>query len=139
GLDIEGGRFTAQALGYQFHLDPIRGQVEHVGFMEHVQHLFCIVIQRAQQNGGCQLAPTVDAHVDVVLRIEFKVEPGAAIRDDPCRIQQLAGGVCLAPVMIEEHARDRKSTRLNSSHVSISYAVFCLKKKNKTKKLTRAS
>src|SRR6266487_5272666 len=28
--------------------------------------------------------------------------------------------------------RDRKSTRLNSSHPSISYAVFCLKKKNKT-------
>src|SRR5699024_11746542 len=27
-------------------------------------------------------------------------------------------------------ATDRKSTRLNSSHVSISYAVFCLKKKN---------
>src|SRR5437660_6015028 len=28
-------------------------------------------------------------------------------------------------------ARDRKSTRLNSSHVAISYAVFCLKKKKK--------
>src|SRR5690606_41822169 len=28
---------------------------------------------------------------------------------------------------------DRKSTRLNSSHVKISYAVFCLKKKKKTK------
>src|SRR5699024_11573469 len=28
-------------------------------------------------------------------------------------------------------AEDRKSTRLNSSHVSISYAVFCLKKKKK--------
>src|SRR5438067_10751105 len=28
---------------------------------------------------------------------------------------------------------DRKSTRLNSSHVSISYAVFCLKKKNTLK------
>src|SRR5690625_5809730 len=27
---------------------------------------------------------------------------------------------------------DRKSTRLNSSHVAISYAVFCLKKKNET-------
>src|SRR5439155_25377649 len=27
--------------------------------------------------------------------------------------------------------RDRKSTRLNSSHVAISYAVFCLKKKNR--------
>src|SRR2546430_12379106 len=29
------------------------------------------------------------------------------------------------------HARDRKSTRLNSSHSQISYAVFCLKKKKK--------
>src|SRR5437667_7740304 len=28
---------------------------------------------------------------------------------------------------------DRKSTRLNSSHITISYAVFCLKKKKKTK------
>src|SRR4051812_49739439 len=30
---------------------------------------------------------------------------------------------------------DRKSTRLNSSHMSISYAVFCLKKKKKKKKV----
>src|SRR5690606_39852628 len=30
----------------------------------------------------------------------------------------------------ERRLRDRKSTRLNSSHVKISYAVFCLKKKN---------
>src|SRR5690348_11024997 len=30
---------------------------------------------------------------------------------------------------MEHHAQDRKSTRLNSSHPSISYAVFCLKKK----------
>src|SRR5690349_23464167 len=30
---------------------------------------------------------------------------------------------------IVDHLRDRKSTRLNSSHVEISYAVFCLKKK----------
>src|SRR6266542_6161479 len=33
--------------------------------------------------------------------------------------------------------RDRKSTRLNSSHGSISYAVFCLKKKKKKKELAR--
>src|SRR2546427_6597260 len=32
--------------------------------------------------------------------------------------------------------RDRKSTRLNSSHSQISYAVFCLKKKKKTQKDT---
>src|SRR3989475_2272893 len=33
-----------------------------------------------------------------------------------------------------EQALDRKSTRLNSSHSQISYAVFCLKKKKKTNK-----
>src|SRR5258705_1239220 len=33
--------------------------------------------------------------------------------------------------------RDRKSTRLNSSHLGISYAVFCLKKKRGTRMLSR--
>src|SRR5438445_7553797 len=33
-----------------------------------------------------------------------------------------------------ERAEDRKSTRLNSSHANISYAVFCLKKKKATKR-----
>src|SRR5690348_17944308 len=35
-----------------------------------------------------------------------------------------------APTACYLHDRDRKSTRLNSSHPSISYAVFCLKKNN---------
>src|SRR2546430_7212409 len=35
------------------------------------------------------------------------------------------------PLDAVRHARDRKSTRLNSSHSQISYAVFCLKKKKK--------
>src|SRR5688572_31102903 len=39
---------------------------------------------------------------------------------------------CSAP----SRTRDRKSTRLNSSHSQISYAVFCLKKKKKKKKHT---
>src|SRR5690242_21063223 len=38
------------------------------------------------------------------------------------------------PAPRDRRAEDRKSTRLNSSHMSISYAVFCLKKKKKTKK-----
>src|SRR5437773_3901083 len=32
--------------------------------------------------------------------------------------------------VFDGHGADRKSTRLNSSHITISYAVFCLKKKN---------
>src|SRR5688572_31164497 len=38
---------------------------------------------------------------------------------------------------IEGAAQDRKSTRLNSSHSQISYAVFCLKKKKNKKKAIR--
>src|SRR2546427_1018516 len=37
---------------------------------------------------------------------------------------------------VESFTSDRKSTRLNSSHSQISYAVFCLKKKKKKKKQT---
>src|SRR3712207_8381791 len=36
----------------------------------------------------------------------------------------------LGPGRVDLHAQDRKSTRLNSSHANISYAVFCLKKKS---------
>src|SRR5690625_2168824 len=36
-----------------------------------------------------------------------------------------------AELLVIQEAGDRKSTRLNSSHVAISYAVFCLKKKQK--------
>src|SRR5687768_4510876 len=38
------------------------------------------------------------------------------------------------PAIVERSGVDRKSTRLNSSHGYISYAVFCLKKKKKEKK-----
>src|SRR5256885_8218311 len=37
------------------------------------------------------------------------------------------------------HRRDRKSTRLNSSHLVISYAVFCLKKKKKSPERSRSA
>src|SRR5690625_6299545 len=40
------------------------------------------------------------------------------------------------PVSFARHLRDRKSTRLNSSHVAISYAVFCLKKKTNRRAIT---
>src|SRR5438874_8085145 len=50
-------------------------------------------------------------------------------REGPCASRRC--GDRLSPLLL---LRDRKSTRLNSSHVEISYAVFCLKKKKKKKK-----
>src|SRR3712207_7564190 len=43
--------------------------------------------------------------------------------------QRRAGGE--GPPAVRAEPQDRKSTRLNSSHANISYAVFCLKKKKK--------
>src|SRR5439155_24179637 len=44
-------------------------------------------------------------------------------------LDRRGGRDSLQPTFSMSAARDRKSTRLNSSHVAISYAVFCLKKK----------
>src|SRR5258708_17026846 len=51
---------------------------------------------------------------------------GASLRARAPRTERVIGGV-------RQVKRDRKSTRLNSSHQIISYAVFCLKKKKKKK------
>src|SRR2546426_1538770 len=51
---------------------------------------------------------------------------------DARRVVRIVGEQQPQPVVrIADPARDRKSTRLNSSHLVISYAVFCLKKKKK--------
>src|SRR5258705_10307642 len=57
----------------------------------------------------------------VVLRVE--------VEDDRFALQPLEA--YLAALARRQREVDRKSTRLNSSHLGISYAVFCLKKKNK--------
>src|SRR5437764_5217430 len=48
-------------------------------------------------------------------------------------LASVAGRLVSLPAPPSRSGRDRKSTRLNSSHRCISYAVFCLKKKKKTK------
>src|SRR5258707_11480092 len=45
-----------------------------------------------------------------------------------------SGDSVVMETMMHSHNQDRKSTRLNSSHANISYAVFCLKKKKKKNK-----
>src|SRR5438034_5467223 len=52
-------------------------------------------------------------------------------KGERCAVYRLVGaGRGGAPIIAWCSRRDRKSTRLNSSHTVISYAVFCLKKKN---------
>src|SRR5690606_717060 len=72
-----------------------------------------------------EIASGIDAGLDLFLVRELPVferaggSPGAVVSD-------------FEPVFNEGVLQERKSTRLNSSHVKISYAVFCLKKKNES-------
>src|SRR2546430_13010007 len=56
---------------------------------------------------------------------------GSRIRDDSYRDAARCSHHSARRTSASAAKRDRKSTRLNSSHSQISYAVFCLKKKNK--------
>src|SRR5258708_31546344 len=56
------------------------------------------------------------------------------VEREPAEQVELVGRQVAAVAELAQHPRaDRKSTRLNSSHQIISYAVFCLKKKKRTK------
>src|SRR3712207_7567786 len=61
-------------------------------------------------------------------RNEVLVHPGAHRIPDGALLLREQG---IEPEKIDAGELDRKSTRLNSSHANISYAVFCLKKKTK--------
>ena len=73
--------------------------------IEIAQDLFLGQAQRIEQRRRRQLAAAVDADVNDVLGVEFEVEPGAAIGNDAGGEQQLARGMGLALVMVEEDAR----------------------------------
>src|SRR3712207_8902396 len=65
-----------------------------------------------------------------LLQVAAQDGPGAVEARLYCRLGQLEHGGRLGG----REALDRKSTRLNSSHANISYAVFCLKKKKKERR-----
>src|SRR5215204_6796361 len=61
--------------------------------------------------------------------------PYTTLFQSPTRCRRQGGVILRSPASVERRARgvgDRKSTRLNSSHTVISYAVFCLKKKKRS-------
>src|SRR3712207_7936818 len=80
---------------------------------------------RSRRDDGRLVAEVVAAHLAGGHGGDAAAVVGAAA----ARVRRAAGHV----------PQDRKSTRLNSSHANISYAVFCLKKKTKNSTLPKTS
>src|SRR3712207_8639451 len=74
--------------------------------------------------------PILGGPAGVGVRVDAQDAVQAALDAEVARRAERAGDV----VAQRDVDGDRKSTRLNSSHANISYAVFCLKKKIKKKK-----
>src|SRR3712207_7259819 len=85
---------------------------------------------RSDVRGGRVVGERVELDGDVLAR-------GGAVRAGRRRGRQLDRDGHCGAVRGAVLVRDRKSTRLNSSHANISYAVFCLKKKKKNKPTLR--
>src|SRR5690625_2469528 len=75
------------------------------------------LVEQGGSRRGAQMIMLVDSHPDIVEFIISKMQ-------NPRILRYLIENTADEQIKI-----DRKSTRLNSSHVAISYAVFCLKKK----------
>src|SRR3989449_3112212 len=73
--------------------------------------------------------------LDVVAERQAAHGPLLLVGVDLQPLGYLAAARVQVVVQARHELRDRKSTRLNSSHGYISYAVFCLKKKKKKKKI----
>src|SRR5256885_13504558 len=75
-----------------------------------------------------KLLDASDADTAYILK-HFEVNRSRLANDLTRSLDRLKSGNARTPALSPTLTRDRKSTRLNSSHLVISYAVFCLKKK----------
>src|SRR5262245_63821624 len=83
--------------------------------------------------GASAIAPSVETRPEVGFQ-PVTPQACAGIRSEP-PVSDPSAATTAPLATAAAVARDRKSTRLNSSYLGISYAVFCLKKKKKSEKL----
>ena len=105
GVDhVDDGLHALHALGVEGHAPALAVGGVSDRLVEGRENLLAVEAEREQQRRHRNLAATVDARIDDVLGVELDVEPGAAIGNDAGGEQQLARGMALALVVVEEHA-----------------------------------
>src|SRR5699024_6159911 len=104
-FDVKRCGFITQAFRHQFHLQLVITDFKDNFFKEQVEDLLCGVVQGTQNDGRRQFTATVDTYEQVVLRIEFEVQPGTTVRDDARVIQHFTRRVGFTFVGVKEDAR----------------------------------
>ncbi len=112
--NIKTGQLAAEPLRYQLKRDLIAGQMKDVMVKKQLQHFAGLHTQSAEQDSDRQLPPAIDAGVQQILGIKLEIQPRSPIRNDPRRIEDLAGRVRLAAVMIEKDTR--RAMHLGNNH-----------------------
>src|SRR5207302_3096260 len=110
-------------------LTPILSSTSPVSLSHHPPppELYTFPTRRSSDLEATQNIKVLDAAMDELGRITGQRPAMRRSRKSIAAFRLRQGMPIAATVTL----RDRKSTRLNSSHVKISYAVFCLKKKKK--------
>src|SRR2546422_5037514 len=136
--------FRSYGIQDQVHDDLL----QQVGATENVRHArgdFEVGAHRFQGALGLQQRVRAAQHRDRIERRQgLLLRPGVVEQApddlvDAVELARQAGDHLAVGPAAAQHLQDRKSTRLNSSHGYISYAVFCLKKKKKRKRTKTTS
>ena len=120
-FNVKGGGFTTQAFRHQFHLQLVIANFENNFLKEQVKDLLSGVVQCTQNNGRRQFTATVNTYEQVVLRIEFEVQPGTTVRNDARVIQHFTRRVGFTFVGVKEDARTTVQLRNDNTLSTIDY------------------
>ena len=81
GGNVKARGFATHTLWHQFELDGVFGQVESIKREEILEDLLIVVAQRFQQYRHWHFTAAVNAEIQIVFGVVFKIEPRAAIRN----------------------------------------------------------
>src|SRR5439155_12471261 len=115
----------------------LEAEAQAAHLAEHGRPLFHDILAAEEADGRRVLVRRDEALSFIPYFARYPYETFVAPRVTRASLAQLTSSeladfaAVLRETLIRLEVRDRKSTRLNSSHVAISYAVFCLKKKKK--------